>query len=53
MIALLAVTEADQRFFIPGKAEREAEEKIPNLTPEGAPGYGESQPQTYELSERR
>lgn len=37
VVASFAVTEVDQRFFVPGKAEREAEEKSPSLTPEGVP----------------
>lgn len=37
VVALFAVTEVDQRFFVPGKAEKEAEEKSPSLTPEGVP----------------
>lgn len=31
VVAMLAVTRVDQRFFVPGKAESEAEEKAPSL----------------------
>lgn len=35
VVALHAATAVDQRFFVPGKAERQAEEK--NLLPGGIP----------------
>lgn len=34
-VALYTVTEVDQRFFVPGKAEREAEEKNIGMRPTG------------------